>query len=58
MWANVPDQADALLVLGTITLMPGIGFIICAGITWMLASRLGLMPPPVAAEITYTKERL
>jgi hypothetical protein len=24
--------------------MPGIGFIISAGITWMLAGRLGLMP--------------
>jgi hypothetical protein len=24
--------------------MPGIGFIISAGITWLLASRLGLMP--------------
>jgi hypothetical protein len=25
-------------------LMPGVGFIISAGITWMLAARLGLMP--------------
>ena len=32
-------------VLGAVTLMPGIGFIISAGITWVLASRLGLMPP-------------
>lgn len=56
---SLPEQAEALLVLGTITLMPGIGFIICAGITWLLAQRLGLMPPPVAAvETTYTKERL
>jgi hypothetical protein len=25
-------------------LMPGLGFIISAGITWLLAARLGLMP--------------
>ena len=31
-----------------LTLMPGIGFIISAGITWVLASRLGLMPPPAS----------
>jgi len=56
---SLPDQTEPLLVLGTITLMPGIGFIICAGITWMLAQRLGLMPPPVTAvETSYTKERL
>jgi hypothetical protein len=54
----VPDQAQPFLVLGTIVLMPGIGFIISAGITWLLAGRLGLMPPPVAVEPTYTKERL
>jgi len=52
------DDAEQLLVLGTVALMPGIGFIISAGITWLLASRLGLMPAPAAAsEITYTKER-
>lgn len=33
-----------MLVLGTVALMPGIGFIISAGVTWMLAARLGLMP--------------
>ena len=32
------------LVLGVVILMPGIGFILSAGITWMLAERLGLMP--------------
>ena len=36
--------ADPLLVFGTIVLMPGLGFIISAGITWVLAGRLGLMP--------------
>jgi hypothetical protein len=33
------------LILGTMFLMPGIGFILSAGITWVLAGRLGMMPP-------------
>jgi hypothetical protein len=33
-----------MLVFGTVVLMPGLGFIISAGITWVLAARLGLMP--------------
>jgi hypothetical protein len=41
---SIPDAAAALLVLGTIVLMPGLGFIISAAITWGLARRLGLMP--------------
>ena len=36
---NIP-----MLVFGTLALMPGIGFIISAGVTWVLAGRLGLMP--------------
>ena len=39
-----PDMETPMLVLGTIVMMPGIGFIISAGITWALAARLGLMP--------------
>jgi hypothetical protein len=39
-----------MLVLGTVVLMPGIGFIISAGITWVLASRLGLMPENSTAQ--------
>jgi hypothetical protein len=39
-----PDMELPMRVLGTVILMPGIGFIISAGITWVLASRLGLMP--------------
>jgi hypothetical protein len=39
-----PDAHQPMLILGTITLMPGLGFIISAGITWVLAGRLGLMP--------------
>jgi len=41
---SLPDVATPLLVFGTVVLMPGIGFIISAGITWMIAARLGLMP--------------
>lgn len=41
---SVPDAAAPLLVLGTIVLTPGLGFIISAAITWVLARRLGLMP--------------
>jgi len=39
-----PEMHDPMLVMGTVALMPGIGFIISAGITWFLAGRLGLMP--------------
>jgi hypothetical protein len=38
------EMHDPMLVLGTITLMPGLGFIISAGITWVLAGRLGMIP--------------
>jgi hypothetical protein len=41
---SVSDTGTPLLVLGTVILMPGLGFIISAGITWVLAKRLGLMP--------------
>jgi hypothetical protein len=39
-----PDLELSLLVFGTVLLMPGIGFILSAGLTWLLAARLGLMP--------------
>jgi hypothetical protein len=39
-----PDMNIPMLVAGTIVLMPGIGFILSAGITWVLAGRLGLIP--------------
>ncbi|HLY42309.1 MAG TPA: hypothetical protein VKR52_13940 [Terracidiphilus sp.] len=38
------DMEIPMLVFGTVVLMPGIGFIISAGLTWVLAARLGLMP--------------
>lgn len=44
---NIRPDAEMhtpMLVLGVITLMPGIGFIISSGLTWVLAGRLGLMP--------------
>lgn len=41
-----PDTGVPMLVLGTMILMPGIGFILAAGIAWVLAGRLGLMPQP------------
>ncbi len=39
-----PDMQEPMLVLGTLALMPGIGFILSAGATWILAHRLGLLP--------------
>jgi len=39
-----PDMETGMTVLGTLALMPGIGFILSAGATWVLAHRLGLMP--------------
>jgi hypothetical protein len=39
-----PDMNTPMLVFGTVVLMPGIGFIISAGVSWLLAARLGLMP--------------
>ena len=45
-----PDLHLPMLVLGTLVLMPGLGFILSAGVTWVLAGRLGLMPqhPPAS----------
>ena len=39
-----PEMNTPMLFFGTVVLMPGIGFIISAGASWFLASRLGLMP--------------
>jgi hypothetical protein len=41
---TTPEIEQPMNILGTIILMPGIGFIISAGITWIVAARLGLMP--------------
>ncbi len=48
-----PEMDVPMLVCGTVIAMPGLGFIISAGITWLLASRLGLMPDRPAAPNTY-----
>ena len=41
---SVPQGESALLLFGVVALMPGLGCIIAAAITWLLAQRLGLMP--------------
>ena len=43
-----PDMDEPMLVFGTVVLMPGIGFIISAGVSWLLAAKLGLMPADTA----------
>ncbi len=45
-----PDLNIPMLVTGTVVLMPGIGFILSAGITWILAGRLGLIPDAPSAD--------
>ena len=44
-----PDMDIPMLVFGTVALMPGLGFILSAGITWVLAGRLGLLPDSASA---------
>jgi hypothetical protein len=39
-----PEMDVPMLVLGTVLSMPGLGFMISAGVTWLLAGRLGMMP--------------
>lgn len=41
---SLPDLADPLLVFAIVALMPGLGFIISALITWRMSLRLGLLP--------------
>lgn len=43
-----PETHMPMRILGTVVLMPGIGFIISAGVSWLLASKLGLMPETAA----------
>jgi len=43
------DTQIPMLIFGTVALMPGLGFIISAGVTWVLATRLGLMPESPAS---------
>ncbi len=49
------DMNVPMLVLGTVVLMPGLGFILSAGVTWVLAGRLGLMPDGMPVNLDATK---
>jgi len=40
---QVGDGAEAMLVTGTVFLMPGLGFVLSAVMTWVVAMRLGLL---------------
>jgi hypothetical protein len=44
------DTPEPMLITGTLLLMPGLGFILSAGVTWVLARRLGLMPEKEVAQ--------
>ncbi len=44
---SVAGGETALLLFGVVALMPGLGCIIAAGITWVLAQRLDLMPSAI-----------
>lgn len=48
----LPRQGQEMtnLVFGVVLLMPGIGFILSAIATWVLARRLGLMPKPAGVD--------
>jgi hypothetical protein len=43
---SIPDAAAPLLALGVVVLMPGLGFIISAGITWWMSRHFGLIEDP------------
>lgn len=46
----IPDGDVPMLVFGMLALMPGIGLILAAGVSWALANHLGLMPTSHAGE--------
>jgi hypothetical protein len=48
-----PDMDTPMLVFGTMVLMPGIGFIISAGVSWLLAAKLGLLPADAAQQTRF-----
>lgn len=41
---SIPHGETALLLFGVVAVMPGLGCIIAAGVTWLMAKRLGLLP--------------
>ncbi len=48
--SSVPDASSPLLVFGTLGLMLGLGFVISAGLSFLLARHLGLLPKKVPAQ--------
>jgi hypothetical protein len=47
-----PEYDTAMRIIGTLILMPGIGFILSAGLTWLMAARLGLLKmAPTQADV-------
>ena len=52
------DMNIPMLVLAVVATMPGIGFILSAGVTWVLAHRLGLIPDSasVADSLIHAKQ--
>jgi hypothetical protein len=43
---SLPDYAGPFLLASMVALMPGLGFIISAIVTWRISARLGVMPQP------------
>ncbi len=41
--SHIPDAEKALLVLGALILMLGVGFVLSAGLSYLMSSRLGLL---------------
>jgi len=57
---SVPDGETALLVLGMVAVMPGLGLMLSAGLTWVLARKLSLIsdvPASSAAAALDLRER-
>ena len=46
----IPDGDVPMLVFGMLALMPGIGLMLAAGVSWALAQHLGLMPKSSTAD--------
>lgn len=53
-----PDTYEPMMVMGIVALMPGVGFILSAGVTWVLARRLGMLPDGLSNGINGSRERL
>jgi hypothetical protein len=53
-----PDTYEPMMVMGIVALMPGVGFILSAGVTWVLARRLGMLPDGLSNGINGSRDRL